>query len=449
MAVYKSVKPTYYDESLKAVVKLPKTKLTLSGAIVGELLNVETVGSYEKEKVQKIQIIEKSPFRVKPECKVYDKCGGCALQHIKYEEQLNIKTKAIQTLFDQKLNNKVVVKPTIGMTKPYNYRNKSQVVFKYDHAKMLSGFYEEKTHNVIDYQDCALQDVECNKILATIKEMMIKMRISAYDEDKKTGIMRHVLIKTSNTTKEALVVLVTGTENFPGRNNFVKTITSRHPNIKTIIQNINNRKTSAVMGEKEIILFGKGYITDELLGYKFKITSKSFYQINYEQTKVLYQKAIDLAKITENDILLDAYCGVGTIGIIASSKAKKVIGVELVKDAVDNAIYNAKLNNIKNISFFCQDATQFIINMARKKEQLDVLIMDPPRSGSTKEFLSAVLKLAPKRIVYVSCNPYTQVEDLKTLLNDYMIMTIQPVDMFPQTSHVETITLLCLKNAKK
>lgn len=446
MATYKNVKPTYYDENLKAVVKLPKNKLVLPSSIVGEIVDIETSGSNEKERIQKVQIIQKSPHRVKVECKVYEKCGGCAIQHIKYDEQLNIKTKMIQDLFDQNLNNKVKVKPTIGMNHPYNYRNKSQVVFKYDHGKMLSGFYEEKTHNVIDYQDCALQDKECNKILSSIKEMMIKMRISAYDEDKRIGIMRHVLIKTSNTTHEVLVVLVTGTENFPGRNNFIKTIISRHPNIKTIIQNINNRKTSAVMGDKEIILYGKGFITDELLGYKFKITSKSFYQINSEQTKVLYQKAIELAEITNDDVLLDAYCGVGTIGIIASQNAKKVIGVELVKDAVDNAIYNAKLNNIKNISFFCQDATQFMINMARRKEQLDVLMMDPPRSGSTKEFLDAVIKLSPKRIVYVSCNPYTQVDDLKLLLNNYVIKMIQPVDMFPQTSHVETIVLMSKKD---
>ena len=446
MATYKNVKPTYYDENLKAVVKLPKNKLVLPSSIVGEIVDIETSGSNEKERIQKVQIIQKSPHRVKVECKVYEKCGGCAIQHIKYDEQLNIKTKMIQDLFDQNLNNKVKVKPTIGMNHPYNYRNKSQVVFKYDHGKMLSGFYEEKTHNVIDYQDCALQDKECNKILSSIKEMMIKMRISAYDEDKRIGIMRHVLIKTSNTTHEVLVVLVTGTENFPGRNNFIKTIISRHPNIKTIIQNINNRKTSAVMGDKEIILYGKGFITDELLGYKFKITSKSFYQINSEQTKVLYQKAIELAEITNDDVLLDAYCGVGTIGIIASQNAKKVIGVELVKDAVDNAIYNAKLNNIKNISFFCQDATQFMINMARRKEQLDVLMMDPPRSGSTKEFLDVVIKLSPKRIVYVSCNPYTQVDDLKLLLNNYVIKMIQPVDMFPQTSHVETIVLMSKKD---
>lgn len=444
MSIYKNVVPKTYDENFKAVVNLGGKKLVLKQGIIGELYDIITERKSKGEVVVKTQIIKSSNLRVKPVCPVFDKCGGCDLQHIAYTEQLNMKTRLVQQLFDNTLQTKIKVKPTIGMDNPFNYRNKSQVAFKYQRGKMLSGIYEENTHNIIDYQNCHLQNLECNKIFSTIKELMIKMRISAYDEDKRTGVIRHVLVKTSSKN-EALVVIVTGTDNFPNRNNLVKTIIARHPNVKTIIQNINNRKTSAVMGEKEVVLYGPGYIIDNLFDFSFKITSKSFYQINHEQTIKLYQKAIDLANISKSDTILDAYCGVGTIGIIASKLAKKVIGVELVKDAVDNAIYNAKINNIKNISFFCQDATNFIINMAKRKEKLDVLIMDPPRSGSTVEFLKSVLSLSPNRVVYISCNPYTQVEDLKILMKDYQILHIQPVDMFPETANIENIVLLTRK----
>ena len=240
-----------------------------------------------------------------------------------------------------------------------------------------------------------------------------------------------------------MVVIVTGSDIFPGCQNFVKALVSRCKDITTIIQNVNGRKTSAVLGDKEKILYGKGFITDILLGKKFKISAKSFYQINSAQCAVLYSKALELANLSKTDILFDAYCGVGTIGLVASDKVSKVIGVELVKDAVNDAIYNAKMNNIKNIHFFCDDASNFMKNMAVKKEKVDVVIMDPPRKGSDEKFLNAVVKLSPKKVIYISCDPRTQVVDLKHLLNNgYQIMAIQPVDMFPFTSHIENIVLL-------
>lgn len=441
MGNYKELIIKKVDTSLKGCVTLNKKEIALDNTIIGEVVNIETEGSKEKEHVTKVQIITPSSHRVKPVCPVYLKCGSCSLQHLEYAEQLNLKTRLIESLYTPF---KVKVEPTIGMSNPYHYRNKSQMVFKFQKGKLVSGFYEEGTHDVINFDNCYLQNEYCNKIITTIKELMTKFRISAYDEDRNTGLIRHVLIKTS-TLNEVLVVLVTGSDNFPGKSNFTKALVSRCNKITTVIQNVNSRKTSAVLGDKEYTLYGKGYIKDILLGKTFKITSKSFYQINHEQTEKLYQKVIELANIKKDEVVLDAYCGVGTIGILLSPNAKKVIGVELVKDAVMNANKNALLNDIKNISFFCFDATPFIVNMARSKEHLDVLIMDPPRSGSTKEFLKAVLMIKPKRIIYVSCNPLTQVEDLKYLINDYTIKTVQPVDMFPQTSHVETITLLYLK----
>ena len=239
-----------------------------------------------------------------------------------------------------------------------------------------------------------------------------------------------------------MVVIVVGSDVFPGRSNFIKALVARHKEITTIIQNTNTRNTNAVLGDKETVLYGKGYITDILLGLKFKISSKSFYQINHEQTEKLYAKAIELANLTKQDSLLDAYCGVGTIGLIASSHVLKVTGVELVKDAVTDAIMNAKNNNINNVRFICDDATNFMINCARQKQTFDVVIMDPPRKGSDKPFLDALKKLSPRKVVYISCNPHTQVEDLKHLLNQYKITKIQPVDMFPHTHHVENIVLL-------
>lgn len=448
MPLYKEISPICYDEELRAVFKLSKNRVSIPSIIMGEKLNIETSINNGNERVNNYKIIVSSPLRIKPKCEVFTKCGGCALQHLVYQQQLLLKDEVIKKLFSNIINSNTKVYPIIGMDFPYHYRNKSQVVFKYKNGKNISGFYEEGTHEVINFDNCYLQNELSNKIFKTIKELIIKMHISIYDEDKKTGIIRHILIKTAKNS-EALVVIITGSSFFPGKNNFVKALTSRHPEIKSIIHNINGRSSSAVLGNEEEVIYGKGYIIDDLLGYKFKITSKSFYQINHLQTEVMYQKVIDFAKISSQDVVLDAYCGVGTIGILASKYAKKVIGVELVNDAVDNARYNAQLNKIKNISFFCQDASNFIINMARRKEKIDVVIMDPPRSGSTNEFLQSVLLLHPSRIVYVSCNPYTLVNDLKVLLNDYQIEIVQPVDMFPETYHIETITLLGLKEPKK
>lgn len=445
MPLYKDVVIAGYNEEFKAVVTLGKNNFTLPGYIINEKINIETSFQHNQEKIMNIKLVTPSKYRVKPQCEIYNKCGGCAIQHIEYLEQLKLKTEMIKKLFKNKLKYTNEISPIIGMKVPYHYRSKSQIVFKYQKGKMISGFYEEGSHDVIDFDHCYLQNEECNKIIKTAKELMVKMRISAYDEDRHTGLIRHILIKTVYPNNDVLVVLVTSNANFPGRNNFVKALVSRHPTIKTIIQNINTRKTSAVLGEQELVLYGKGYIIDNLLGLKFKITSKSFYQINHQQTEKLYSSVLELADIKPTDTVVDAYCGVGTIGLFAALGARKVIGVEVVKDAVDNAIFNAKLNNIKNIHFFAQDATDFIINMARRKEKIDILVMDPPRSGSTHEFLTSILKLKPSKIVYVSCNPYTLVEDIQKLTDAYEIKTVKIIDMFPHTFHVESITLLELK----
>lgn len=432
-----------YNEFGEGVCIIGNNNIIVPGALINEKVEIEV---NQQQVARIIRVIEPSIYRMKPKCDIYNRCGGCSFQHISYVHQLEIKTIMIANLFTSKINKNLKVEPCLGMKYPYEYRNKNQIVFGNDpKEKIISGFYEEKSHKIINFSRCLIQDELSDNIVKTIKEIMIKLRLYAYDEDRKFGLIRHVLIKRSFKLNETMVVIITSTDIFPGRSNFMKMLLAKHPNITTVIQNINSRQTSAVLGDKELILHGKGFITDILCGMKFKVSSKSFYQVNPSQTEVLYNEALKMANLSKTDTILDAYSGVGTIGLIASSMVNKVLSVELVKEAHLDAIYNAKMNNIKNVSFFNDDATIFIENIAKRKEKIDVVIMDPPRKGSDERFMKSLIKLQPLKIVYISCNPLTQVEDIKLLLNDYRIIKIQPVDLFAQTSNVENIVLLHLK----
>lgn len=433
----------------KGEFKLNNQLFTIPGVINGEKVLVEVDDNPRFKKAKLLKIITPSKNRVNPICPIFNKCGGCSLQHIKYQEQLVLKTKWMNDLFYNKFKKNFNIPLVLGMKDPKHYRNKNQMVIKKDKNKIIAGMYEEGTHQVLDFNNCFIQDEIINKVQEQIKKLIIEFKYQPFDEDKKTGLFRHILVKRSSSTKEILVVLVTSKLDFPGKNNFVKALIKLNKEITSVVQNVNDRKTSAVLGEKEVVLYGPGFIFDNLLGKKFKITSKSFYQINSLQTEVLYQTAIKEANLSKDDILLDAYAGVGTIGLICADKVKKVYSVEIVKDAVKCGKDNAKYNNINNVVFVNDDATKYINELAQRKEHIDVIIMDPPRSGSTKEFLNAVKLIKPKKIVYVSCNPITQVDDLEYLLDQYIIKSIQGVDMFPFTNHVETITLLCLKEPKK
>ena len=254
-----------------------------------------------------------------------------------------------------------------------------------------------------------------------------------------------ILIKKGFSTNQIMVVLITNTSIFPGRKDFIKDLINRHPNIKTVVQNINPRDTNVILGEKELVLYGNGYIEDILLDIKFKISSKSFYQVNPLQTETLYSKAIELANLNNNDRMMDAYCGIGTIGLICANKVNEVIGVEIVKDAIKDAKNNAELNNITNANFVLDDASDFMVDFAKTSEKIDVVFVDPPRKGCDKKFIDSLIKLSPKKVVYISCNPSTLARDLSFLKERYDIVEIQPVDMFPHTYHVETIALLHLK----
>ncbi len=344
------------------------------------------------------------------------------------------------------------IAPILGMEDPTRYRTKIQAVFGRDiRDKVISGIYREGTHHIVPIRDCLVEDANADKILATIRSLMTRFGIAPYDEDEQMGYIRHVLIKISRYSGHAMVVLVCGQWPIPSKDDFLSALKQQHPEIATISLNMNSDQTSMVLSEiPEKILYGKGFIEEKLCGLMFRISAKSFFQVNPVQTEVLYTIAMKMAQLTENDEVIDAYCGTGTIALIAASKGvKHVLGIEVSPDAVEDALVNARNNNLSNVDFVCEEASAYLKQMAKDKKSCDVLFLDPPRSGSDERFLAAALKMAPKRIVYISCNAITLERDLRYMLkfSPYEVAGIQPVDMFPHTTHVETIVLLQRENS--
>ncbi len=381
--------------------------------------------------------------REKSLCPVSKKCGGCQMLDIPYERQLLRKQKQVEEL----LRDHCRVYPITGMKNPFYYRNKVHAAFGYRKGEVISGVYKEGTHEIVAVDRCMLEDQKADEIIGTIRGMLKSFKIRTYDEDTGYGLLRHVLVKRGFATGQVMVVLVTASPVFPSRNNFVRALRDRHPEITTIVQNLNDRQTSMVLGDKEKVLYGKGYIEDELCGKRFHISSRPFYQVNPVQTEMLYRRAIEAAGLTGKETVIDAYCGIGTIGIIAAGKAGKVVGVELNQDAVRDAVRNARGNKVENIQFYCNDAGRFMTGMARDGEQADVVFMDPPRGGSTEEFMEAVKILGPRRVVYVSCNPETLARDLRVFEKmGYRAREAWPFDLFPHTEHVEAVVLIQRKD---
>lgn len=376
-------------------------------------------------------------------CPAQKRCGGCQLLDRTNEQQLSYKQKTAEKLLSQYC----CVHEITGMEQPFHYRNKVHAAFGHRRdGSVYSGIYEEGTHRIVPVERCLLENEKADAIIATIRELLRSFKIRTYNEDTGYGIFRHALIRTAHATGEIMVVLVLGSPILPSRNHFVRALREAHPEITTIIQNINDRRTSMVLGDREIVLYGKGYIEDVLCGRRFRISAKSFYQINSVQTEKLYAKAMELAGLTGKERVIDAYCGIGTIGLVAAKQAGEVIGVELNRDAVRDAIRNAKTNDAKNIRFYQDDAGQFMTQMAQAGEKADVVFMDPPRSGSDEAFLSSVCRLAPNRIVYISCNPETQARDLAYLTkHGYRAEGAWPFDMFPFTDDIENIVELVRK----
>ena len=373
-------------------------------------------------------------------CTVSKKCGSCQYQGISYKEQLAVKQKKMNKLLKKFAN----VKPIIGMENPFYYRNKVHAVFDRDRkGNIICGTYEAKTHKVVPVEECLIEDKISQEIIRAIRDMLKSFKIKTYDEDTGYGLLRHVLVRRGFSTGEIMVVLVAASPIFPSKNNFVKALRKKYPQITTVVLNVNDKKTSMVLGERDIVLYGKGFIRDNLCGCSFRISPQSFYQVNPVQTEILYKTAIEYAGLGRKETVIDAYCGIGTIGLVAAGKAKNVIGVELNPDAVHDAKINARENKITNTRFYQGDAGEFLEKMAEEGERADVVFMDPPRTGSDKKFMSSVIKLAPSRIVYISCGPESLARDLEYFTeHGYTVRKIQPVDMFSFTDHCENVVLL-------
>ena len=371
-------------------------------------------------------------------CKVNKRCGGCQLSNMSYEEQLTYKQRQVNALLSQFCR----VEKIIGMKNPFHYRNKVQAAYYYDfrRRKTVSGVYQSNSKSIVPVDSCMLENEKADRIIFTIRRLCDTFKIVAYDIRKGSGFLRHVLIRYGNSTGEIMVVIVSANPIFPSRNNFVKALLKEHPEITTVVHNINPSDINLALGERSKTLYGKGYIEDRLCGLTFRISPSSFYQVNSVQCEVLYQKAIEFAGLTGNETVFDSYCGTGTIGLIAASEAKQVLGVELNKNAVRDAVSNAKRNGVGNIYFTCDDAGEYLEYITGEGERFDVVIMDPPRAGSDVKFLKSVVKAQPKKVVYVSCNPVTLKRDLEFLTAEgYKVNKIQPVDMFPYTSHTEVV----------
>lgn len=373
-------------------------------------------------------------------CPVFKKCGGCQLLDITYHKQIQKKQKKIGDL----LKPYGRTEPFIGMDNPCHYRHKVHAVFDRDkRGNIISGVYKEGTHVVVPVESCLLEDQKADAIMGTIRKLLKSFKIKTYDEDSGYGLLRHVVVRKGYVTGQIMVVLVLSSPILPSKNNFVKALRKEHPEITTVVLNVNDKRTSVVLGDKETVIYGSGYIEDVLCENTFKISAKSFYQVNPAQTEKLYGKAMEYAALTGKETVLDAYCGTGTIGIIAAKKAGKVIGVELVKEAVRDAIGNAKRNAINNIRFYQNDAGEFMRQLSESGERIDVVFMDPPRSGSNEQFLESLLGLSPKKVVYISCNPDTMERDIRHLSKGgYQMKKAVGVDMFPFTVEIEVVCLL-------
>lgn len=407
------------------------------------LLNETAEFINRKNKViQEQDLIVASKHRTKVICPIFYECGGCDFLHVKYEEQLRLKAEYIFNKF-HKNNLRIKMSPMISSDNPLYYRHKVVLSAATSKKKLRLGLYQLRSKRIIPFLNCYIQDKDINKVMRSVEQLLIKFKISAYSLDQGSGIVKHILIRKSFSSKKMLVVFVTQGKLFPNAKKIVSQLVKLHPKIETITQNIHYKKTNIVLLDEEKTLYGKGYIEDEIEQIKFRLSAKSFYQVNPAQMIKLYKNALELADIKKTDTVIDTYSGIGTISLLAAKKAKKVIAIEINSSAHQDALYNKKINGITNVEFINKDVTTFIKDFSGN---VDCLIMDPAREGSTENFLSSVLKLKPKKIIYISCSPETQVRDLLLLTKDYEIKTVLPIDMFSQTKHVETIVKLSKKD---
>ena len=434
----------------EGIAKIDGFTIFIPNAIKGEkckILIVKVLSSQAYGKL--IQIIEASENRVEVDCSTYQRCGGCDLRHMTYENTLKLKKETVQSLVNKNLKNKITVESTIGMDNPYNYRNKAQYPVGLNKEGMPDiGVFAQRTHTIIPIESCKIQTEVSQRIAKTILNFIREKNISVYNEEKQTGLFRHIVVKVGKYTNQVMCILVVNEKkaNNEIEHDIVKVLCAQYPEIKTIVKNINNENTNVILGKENINLYGDGYIEDKLGEYIFKISPMSFYQVNPVQAEILYNTAIEAASLSKDDVLFDLYCGIGTIGIFASKYVKQVYGIEIVPQAINDAVENARINNIKNAEFMIGDVEISFDELINKKKIVPTaIIVDPPRKGLDDKTIQNILKIKPKKLVYISCNPATMVRDLSKMEEIYNINRIQPVDMFPFTKHVECVAVLNLK----
>lgn len=434
----------------EGIAKIDGFTIFIPNAIKGEkckILIVKVLSSQAYGKL--IQIIEASENRVEVDCSTYQRCGGCDLRHMTYENTLKLKKETVQSLVNKNLKNKITVESTIGMDNPYNYRNKAQYPVGLNKEGMPDiGVFAQRTHTIIPIESCKIQTEVSQRIAKTILNFIREKNISVYNEEKQTGLFRHIVVKVGKYTNQVMCILVVNEKkaNNEIEHDIVKVLCAQYPEIKTIVKNINNENTNVILGKENINLYGDGYIEDKLGEYTFKISPMSFYQVNPVQAEILYNTAIEAASLSKDDVLFDLYCGIGTIGIFASKYVKQVYGIEIVPQAINDAVENARINNIKNAEFMVGDVEISFDELINKKNIVPTaIIVDPPRKGLDDKTIQNILKIKPEKLVYISCNPATMVRDLSKMEEIYNINRIQPVDMFPFTKHVECVAVLNLK----
>lgn len=416
----------------------------VEGGIPGDTLKIKTINvkkNYGTGEI--IEIVEPSEYRTNPLCSLANICGGCQIMHMDYQAQLDIKGKRVKQTLERigKIHTNVL--PTLGMENPYEYRNKAQFPVGIVKGAAIFGFYKKSTHDIIDTDYCHIQSPINKEVVEAMKEYITTYKVSVYDEKTRKGLIRHLVTKVGFTTEEVMVVIVTNGKELPYKEELIEILTKKIQGLKSIVQNVNNRNTNVIFGRETVAIFGENKIVDYIGDLKFHISAQSFFQVNPLQTKVLYEKALDYAELKGEESVFDIYCGIGTISLFLARKAKKVIGVEVVEAAIDDAKENAQINNIHNAEFYVGKAEEVIPRLYKEGIKADVVVVDPPRKGCEEEVLETIVKMNPQRVVYVSCNPATLARDLAYLQErGYETMEVQPVDMFPHTAHVETVVLM-------
>ena len=432
----------------EGIAKIDNFTIFIPNTIKGErvrIIIVKVLSSHAFGKL--IEILKASPVRETEDCQTYKRCGGCQLRHIKYEETLKIKQNAVQSLVNKTLKQKIEVEETLGMENPYHYRNKAQYPLGINkEGKPVMGVFANRTHEIIPIQNCLIQNKQAEEVAKFIFDFIVKNKISIYDEKKQKGLMRHIVTKIGIKTKEIMCILVVNGNEIPQEKELINQVIMHFPNVKTIVKNINKQNTNVILGKENIPIYGDGFIKDKLGEFVFKISPLSFYQVNPIQAQRLYQIGVDAAQITKQDIVFDLYCGIGTISLFMAPFAKSVYGIELVEEAVYAARENALINKIDNAQFIAGDVEKILDDLINEQKIIpDIVMVDPPRKGLDRRSIDNILRIFPKRLVYISCNPATLVRDLSALEGLYEIKRLKPVDMFPFTSHVECVAVLQLK----